>query len=148
MPINILLYGKNQLIKTNLNYKKINSLVKNINEKYNCIILKNEDICKVNLLNDILILLINFKIFTNIEFVYDKGKIKTEIQKLTEMTNDYLEKQIKYDTYNSTFDVRNSFSKADTDATFMHMKEYHLRNDKKVLYSTTGSESIDAAIKL
>ncbi len=38
---------------------------------------------------------------------------------------EFLEKQKKYDRYNETFAGRNSFSKTDTDATFMHMKEDH-----------------------
>jgi hypothetical protein len=36
----------------------------------------------------------------------------------------------KYDEYNSTFDGRNSFSKTDKEATFMHMKEDHMRNSQ------------------
>ena len=34
----------------------------------------------------------------------------------------------KYQRYNETFRGRNSFSKTDPDATFMHMKEDHMRN--------------------
>ena len=34
----------------------------------------------------------------------------------------------KYQMYNETFRGRNSFSKTDPDATFMHMKEDHMRN--------------------
>ncbi|PNY18164.1 Transposase DDE domain protein [Streptococcus parauberis] len=34
----------------------------------------------------------------------------------------------KYEFYHSTFDGRNSFSKTDTDATFMRMKDDHMRN--------------------
>jgi len=41
-----------------------------------------------------------------------------------------MEKQTKYDRYNSLFAGRNSFSKTDTDATFMHMKEDHMRNSQ------------------
>ena len=108
--------------------EKINSLVECISEKYNCTILKYKYICKIDLLNDILILLTDLKVLHNIEFVHGKGKRKSEIQKLIEMANNYLEKQIKYDTYTSIFDGRNSFSKTDRDATFMHMKEDHMRN--------------------
>ena len=43
---------------------------------------------------------------------------------------EFLEKQTKYDRYNETFAGRNSFSKTDTDATFMHMKEDHMRNSQ------------------
>lgn len=39
-----------------------------------------------------------------------------------------MEKQGKYDEYNKTFNGRNSFSKTDHDATFMHMKEDYMKN--------------------
>ena len=64
----------------------------------------------------------------NIEFVSGKGKRKSKIQKYIELLYDAIEKQSKYDEYNSIFDGRNSFSKTDTDATFMHLKEDHMRN--------------------
>ena len=59
----------------------------------------------------------------NIEFVHGKGKRKTKIQKFIETILEYIEKQKKYDNYTKTFDGRNSFSKTDKDAIFMHMKE-------------------------
>ncbi|MBU5428287.1 transposase [Tissierella pigra] len=59
-----------------------------------------------------------------------KGKRKTEIQRIVESIEEYIEKQNKYDEYNATFDGRNSFSKIDKDATFMHMKEDHMRNSQ------------------
>ena len=65
-----------------------------------------------------------------IEFVFGKGKRKTELQRATETIQELLEKQTKYDRYNETFAGRNSFSKTDTDATFMHMKEDHMRNSQ------------------
>lgn len=65
-----------------------------------------------------------------IEFVSGKGKRKTELQKATETIEEFLEKQTKYDRYNETFAGRNSFSKTDTDTTFMHMKEDHMRNSQ------------------
>jgi len=65
-----------------------------------------------------------------IEFVHGSGKRKTELQRATETMEEFLEKQKKYDRYNETFAGRNSFSKTDTDATFMHMKEDHMRNSQ------------------
>ena len=64
----------------------------------------------------------------NIEFVYGKGKRKSKLQRYTEQLNEFIEKQSKYDKYNSIFNGRNSFSKTDHDATFMHMKEDHMKN--------------------
>ena len=39
-----------------------------------------------------------------------------------------LSRKSKYEDYQKKFDGRNSFSKTDPDATFMHMKEGHMRN--------------------
>lgn len=63
----------------------------------------------------------------NIEFVQGKGKRKHKVQLFLEKFVLY-KRQEKYDTYNSIFNGRNSFSKTDKDATFMHMKEGPMRN--------------------
>ena len=61
-------------------------------------------------------------------FVYGRGRRKTELQRDIEYLRTLLEKQKKYSRYQATFKGRNSFSKTDPDATFMHMKEDHMRN--------------------
>lgn len=61
-------------------------------------------------------------------FVHGRGKRKTQLQRDMEQLWNILQRQQKYETYNSTFQGRNSFSKTDPDATFMHMKEDHMRN--------------------
>lgn len=63
-----------------------------------------------------------------IEFVSGKGKHKTQLQRDYEAVEEKIEKIEKYAQYNTLFGNRNSFSKTDTDATFMHMKEDHMRN--------------------
>jgi transposase len=65
-----------------------------------------------------------------IPFVKGSGKRKTQIQRDIETLESFIEMQEKYDKYNGLFDGRNSFSKTDTDATFMHMKEDHMRNSQ------------------
>ncbi len=50
------------------------------------------------------------------------------MQKYIEILKEFIEKQSKYDDYNNIFNGRNSFSKTDKDATFMHMKEDHMKN--------------------
>lgn len=72
--------------------------------------------------------LIEIKEKNSIEFVYGKGKRKSKLQKYLEALEEFIEKQSKYDEYNGIFNGRNSFSKTDKDATFMHMKEDHMRN--------------------
>lgn len=65
-----------------------------------------------------------------LEFSSGKGSRKTQLQRDIELLAECVEKQRRYDRYNSLFDGRNSFSKTDTDATFMHMKEDHMRNSQ------------------
>ncbi len=64
----------------------------------------------------------------NIEFVSGKGKHKIPLQRDYEAVEDCIEKADKYSEYNNIFAGRNSFSKTDKDATFMHMKEDHMKN--------------------
>ena len=52
---------------------------------------------------------------------------KNTIPQIEANTNKYLERQSKYDLYNSIFNGRNSFSKTDIDATFMHMKDDNMK---------------------
>ena len=61
-------------------------------------------------------------------FVYGRGHRKSELQRDIELLRGLLNKRKKYIGYQETFKGRNSFSKTDPDATFMHMKEDHMRN--------------------
>jgi len=61
-------------------------------------------------------------------FVHGRGKRKTQLQRDIEALSEMLTRQQKYNKYNETFKGRNSFSKTDPDATFMHMKDDHMRN--------------------
>lgn len=63
-------------------------------------------------------------------FVHGKGKHKMPLQKDAEQAAELLEKKQRYEGYQATFKGRSSFSKTDTDATFMHMKEDHMRNSQ------------------
>ena len=64
----------------------------------------------------------------NIVFVYGKGKRKTEEQKRYEMLEEWLDKLIKYETHLEIMGERNSYSKTDHDATFMRLKDDHMKN--------------------
>ena len=61
-------------------------------------------------------------------FVHGRGKRKSKLQRDIEQLHAMMERKQKYARYNETFRGRNSFSKTDPDATFMHMKEDHMRN--------------------
>ena len=64
----------------------------------------------------------------NIIFVHGRGKRKTQLQRDIETLEGYLTRKTKYTGYNAIFEGRNSFSKTDTDATFMRMKDDHMMN--------------------
>jgi len=61
-------------------------------------------------------------------FVHGRGQKKLPLQRAIETVDEYLRRQKKYDDYNHSFGERNSFSKTDRDATFLRMKEDHMKN--------------------
>lgn len=63
-----------------------------------------------------------------ISFSNGKGKKKTQLQKDIDKLQQYLEKIDNYKEKSKNFKGRNSYSKTDTDATFMHLKEDHMKN--------------------
>jgi len=83
-------------------------------------------------------------------FVHGKGQHKPPLQRAVEAVDAYLQRQKQYDDYNHSFGDRNSFSKTDRDATFMRMKEDHMKNGQlKPGYNVTAavdSEYIVGAI--
>jgi len=66
----------------------------------------------------------------NIEIVHGIGKRKTQLQKWVEQLEDFRERKEKYDASKELMKTRNSYSKTDPDATFMHMKDDHMRNSQ------------------
>ena len=63
-----------------------------------------------------------------VELVSGKGKHKTQLQRDFEKAKELLEAREKYALQFATFKGRSNYSKTDTDATFMHMKEDHMKN--------------------
>ena len=64
----------------------------------------------------------------SVVFVHGRGKRKSIHQRYLELFERFLERQLLYDLHHSRFGSRNSYSKTDVDATFMHMKDDHMRN--------------------
>ena len=70
----------------------------------------------------------------NIEETAVKGKDERKIPRrklkkvLRKVKDDFSVRAEKYEKYQETFQGRNSFSKTDPDATFMRMKEDHMKN--------------------
>ncbi len=60
--------------------------------------------------------------------VYGKGQRKTQLQKVLEQVEAWLDKLKQYTNALDICGDRNSYSKTDHDATFMHMKEDHMQN--------------------
>ena len=64
----------------------------------------------------------------NLVFAVGKGKHKTQLQRDIETLKEYIDKKAEYLSHLGKFGNRNSFSKTDVDATFMHMKEDYMHN--------------------
>jgi len=63
-------------------------------------------------------------------FVHGRGNRKSELQRDIEGLRELLSRKEKYAKYQETFKGRSSFSKTDPDATFMRMKDDHMRNSQ------------------
>ena len=100
--------------------KKIRDFIELINSGY------GYSFTEENTLDEIYSKLI--KQSNGVKFVYGRGKHKSEIQRQIELLQGFIQRQAKYESYNETFNGRNSFSKTDSDATFMHMKDDHMKN--------------------
>lgn len=61
-------------------------------------------------------------------FVHGRGKRKSQNQRYLELFRRFLERQTIYDWHTASFQGRNNYCKTDPDATFMHMKDDHMRN--------------------
>jgi len=84
------------------------------------------------------------------DFVYGRGSRKTPLQRAIETVTKYLKRLKGYERDIRILNGRNSFSKTDHDATFMRMKDDHMRNGQlKPAYNVTigvDSEYISNAI--
>ena len=61
-------------------------------------------------------------------FAHGRGRRKSKNQKYLELFRLFLERQTAYDWHTANFRGRNNYCKTDPDATFMHMKDDHMRN--------------------
>ncbi len=61
-------------------------------------------------------------------FVHGRGKRRSRNQRYMELFRRFLERQTVYDWHAASFRGRNNYRKTDPDATFMHMKDDHMRN--------------------
>jgi len=108
-------------------FEKIVALVEEINktEFQNFIIGKESTLIDINKTLEFLNIK---KIESGLEFVHGIGKRKSKFQKFIEQLTEFRDRQLKYDESKRNFNGKNSYSKTDVDATFMHMKDDHMRN--------------------
>ena len=114
-------------------YKKITKQIKALNDTYQQmdIFFPVYDIYEVDYLKRILDFLGRELEKQGTQFVYGKGQRKTVLQRDYEHIKDYHLKLLEYNDFIKTIGPnRNSCARTDHDATFMHMKEDHMRNSQ------------------
>lgn len=84
----------------------------------------------------------------DIVFVYGQGKRKTEEQKRYELFEEWLNKLDTYEKHLEIMGERNSYSKTDHDATFMRLKDDHMKNGQlkpayNIQCATNGGYVVD-----
>ena len=100
--------------------KKIESVLPEIAERYG--------FCESVSLEECYEALLRQAQWINLTFATGKGKHKTQLQRDIETVESFLDRKTEYFSKLGKFGNRNSFSKTDVDATFMHMKEDYMRN--------------------
>lgn len=84
----------------------------------------------------------------NIVFNYGKGKRKSEEQKKYELLEEWFDKLNTYEKHLNIMGERKSYSKTDNDATFMRLKDDHMKNGQlkpayNIQCATNGNYIID-----
>ncbi len=112
--------------------KKITDILPQLNEvlvKHHFSMMDEKDNYSTDELLDVLIQLNMILDQEGICVVYGKGKRKEELQRLFDAFEEYHQKMMEYDHHLDIIgEARNSYSKTDKDATFMKMKDDHMRN--------------------
>lgn len=106
---------------------KIADLVKECEELYGIKLIYNDKV-QMKHVKKLKKQLYSLKKLEGIDFVHGCGKRKTALQKSIEKLEEYLSKFKEYNQKIYTCGERNSYSKTDTDATFMRMKEDAMKN--------------------
>ena len=108
-------------------FAKMEDAIQMVNHEY----LQSFSVCKESKTSDIQKIVDYLSAYCSeksISFVHGRGKRKTIHQRYLELFQRFLDRQMLYDLHHSRFGNRNSYSKTDIDATFMHMKDDHMRN--------------------
>lgn len=108
-------------------FQKIQEAVQLLNREYMQAFVVTKETCSQDL-QRILDFLEGYCEQHAVASVYGRGKRKSIHQKYRELFRRFLDRQLLYDLHHSRFGGRNNYSKTDVDATFMHMKDDHMRN--------------------
>ena len=81
-------------------------------------------------------------------FVHGRGHRRSELQRDIEALRRLEAQKAKYAAYQDTFRGRNSFSKTDPDATYMHMKEDHIHNAQLMYFQSQYGRKSCSALSL
>jgi transposase len=114
-------------------YKKITTLFNKMNEEYEyeSIYFPVYDIYDESQITPAIVFIEKEIEKHGIEFVYGKGTRKTNLQRFHELLTEYKGKLIEYQQHLDIMGpTRNSYSRTDKDATFMRMKDDHMRNNQ------------------
>lgn len=108
-------------------YEKIENAVEMVNREY------IQDFCiskesRTSVLYKMVDYLDDYCRENSIVSVHGRGKRKSIHQRYLELFQRFPDRQLLYDLHHSRFGSRNSYPKTDVNATFMHMKEDHMRN--------------------
>lgn len=112
---------------------KVTKLIKQMNKEYEYlnVSFSEHERYEVSYLERIKLFLDNLVISNDVEFVYGSGKRKTMIQRHIEAIEECIDKLKEYQMHlNIMGKNRNSYSRKDHDATFMRLKEDHMRNEQ------------------
>lgn len=114
---------------------KIPNFIKNC-EKIFDFKIRYKDVIKIKHLKKLMKKLRKIAKDNKVEFVHGKGKRKSQIQKSIETLESYISRLKMYNNHLFKMGTRNSYSKTDNDATFMRMKEDHMKNGQlKLAYN-------------
>ena len=108
-------------------YEKIESFLPVYEERYGKLY-SSEKVPVIELLKTMSNSLSALTIQENLVFVSGKGKRKKQLQRDFEQVADWLEKEQRYLSHVKTANGRSSFSKTDEEATFMRLKDDHMKN--------------------
>ena len=111
--------------------KSVEKNLQKLNAKINSelpVLCQKYGLSETSTLTDVVDFILKTRDLLGIEFVYGKGKRKSDLQRDYDRIYEHFERISRYHENLRILGRRKSYSKTDLDATFMRMKEDHMRN--------------------